>query len=81
MWVYFMEEALRGRPEHRMPEPPGLVRMWVSRSSGRPTAAGAPGALFEVFLEGRVPDAGAVEPDGELEGESVDPTTGDDSLF
>jgi len=81
MWVYFMEEALRDRPEHRMPEPPGVVRMWVSRSSGRPTAAGAPGALFEAFLEGHVPDAGAVESDGELEGESVDPTTGDDSLF
>ena len=31
MWIYFMEEALRGRPEHRLPEPPGVVRMWVSR--------------------------------------------------
>ena len=33
-------EALRDRPEHRLPEPPGVVRMWVDRSSGRPTSAG-----------------------------------------
>jgi len=81
MWVYFMEEALRDRPEHRSPEPPGLVRMWVSRTSGRPTAAGAPGALFEAFLEGHAPNAHVAHPGGELEGESVDPTSGDDSLF
>ena len=31
MWIYFMQEALRDRPEHRQPEPPGVVRMWVSR--------------------------------------------------
>jgi len=81
MWVAFMKEALRDRPEHRTPEPPGVVRMWVSRASGLPAPAGAPGALFETFLEGHVPEAGAVAMDPELEGESVDPATGDEPLF
>ena len=58
MWIYFMQEALRDKPEHRQPEPPGVVRMWVSRESGAPTRAGAPGALFETFLEQYAPQPG-----------------------
>jgi len=81
MWIYFIQEALRDRPEHRLPEPPGVVRMWVSRTSGLPASAGAPGALFEAFLEGHLPDTGAIAADGELAGESVDPTTDDEPLF
>jgi penicillin-binding protein 1A len=82
MWVYFMEEALRDRPEHRQPEPPGVVRMWVSRESGAPTRAGAPGALFEAFLEQYAPQPGMMEYSDEGVGaETVEPSTGDDSLF
>ena len=82
MWVYFMAEALRDRPEHRQPEPPGVVRMWVSRESGAPTRAGAPGALFEAFLEQYAPQPGMMEYSDEGVGaETVEPSTGDDSLF
>ena len=82
MWVGFMQEALRDRPEHRLPEPPGVVRMWVDRSSGRPTAAGASGALFEAFLETHVPQAGVLDgADDEVGAESIEPATADDSLF
>jgi penicillin-binding protein 1A len=81
MWIYFMQEALRDRPEHRLPEPTGVVRMWVNRASGYPTTAGSSGALFEVFLEGHVPDASAPANSLDAEGESVDPAAGDDSLF
>ncbi len=81
MWIRFMEEALRDRPEHRTPEPPGVVRMWVNRSSGLPASAGAPGALFETFLEGHLPNSGGSAVDRELEGESVDPTAGEEPLF
>jgi penicillin-binding protein 1A len=81
MWVGFMEEALRDRPEHRLPEPPGVVRMWVDRSSGRPTAAGASGALFEAFLETHVPQAGVLDEADEIGAESIEPATADDSLF
>jgi penicillin-binding protein 1A len=81
MWIYFMQEALRDRPEHRLPEPPGVVRMWVNRSTGYPTTAGSRDALFEVFLEGHVPDSNAPAEGLDIDGESVDPATGDDSLF
>lgn len=81
MWVGFMEEALRGRPEHRLPEPPGVVRMWVDRSTGRPAMAGASGAVFEAFLESHLPQGdSAVEPD-EVGAESVEPAAADDTLF
>ena len=81
MWVGFMEEALRDRPEHRLPEPPGVVRMWVDRSTGRPTSAGAGGAVFEAFLESHVPQAGAALEADEVGAESVDPAAADDTLF
>jgi penicillin-binding protein 1A len=83
MWIYFMQEALRDRPEHRQPEPPGVVRMWVARDTGTPTRAGAAGALFEAFLEQYSPQPGMIGTGDEGVGaEAVDPSTAtDDSLF
>ncbi len=81
MWIYFMEQALRGRPEHRLPEPPGVVRMWVSRETGAPASAGSPDAIFEAFLERYVPQPGQSGYDVEgVDEESVQPST-DDSIF
>jgi penicillin-binding protein 1A len=81
MWVHFMDVALKDRPDHRLPEPAGVVRMWVDRSSGRPTSAGAGGAVFEAFLEGHLPQGDAAAPDDELGAESVEPAAADDTLF
>ena len=82
MWIYFMEEALRERPESRRPEPPGVVRIWVSRETGAPTRANAPGALFETFLEHYAPRPGSTEfGDDGVDAETVDPAPGEDSLF
>jgi penicillin-binding protein 1A len=82
MWIYFMQEALRDRPEHRQPEPPGVVRMWVSRETGAPSRAGAPGALFEAFLEAYAPQPGMGGiGDDEVGAETIDSTAGDDSIF
>jgi penicillin-binding protein 1A len=81
MWVYFMQEALHDRPEHRLPEPPGVVRMWVSRESGAPSRAGAPGALFEAFLEQYAPQPGSIDYSDDVGAETIEPATGDDSLF
>jgi penicillin-binding protein 1A len=82
MWIYFMQEALRDRPEHRQPEPPGVVRTWVSRESGAPARAGAPGALFEAFLEQFAPQpgGGGLDDDG-VGAETVEAAAGDDSIF
>ena len=74
--------ALRDRPEHRQPEPPGVVRMWVSRETGAPTRANAPGALFEAFLEHHAPQPGTIDYSDEgVDAETVEPSTSDDSLF
>jgi penicillin-binding protein 1A len=82
MWIYFMQEALRDRPEHRQPEPPGVVRMWVSRETGAPTRANAPGALFETFLEQYAPQPGTIDYSDEgVDAETVEPSTADDPLF
>jgi penicillin-binding protein 1A len=82
MWIYFMQEALRDLPEHRQPEPPGVVRMWVSRESGAPARAGAPGALFEAFLEQFAPEPGmGGVGDDTVGAETVESTAGDDSIF
>jgi penicillin-binding protein 1A len=81
MWIYFMEEALRDRPPHRQPEPPGVVRMWVSRETGQPTRAGAPGALFEAFLQEHAPQPGSADYSDEVGAETVQPASGDESLF
>jgi penicillin-binding protein 1A len=82
MWVSYMEEALRDRPEHRLPEPAGVVRMWVNRENGRPTMAGSGGAIFEAFLEGYLPQqSGALDGADEVGAESLDPATGEESLF
>jgi len=80
MWVYFMQEALHDLPEHRQPEPPGVVRMWVDRETGRPTSAGSRGALFEAFLAEHVPEAGAFD-DLDVGAESVQPDATDETLF
>jgi penicillin-binding protein 1A len=82
MWIYFMQEALRDKPEHRQPEPPGVVRMWVARDSGAPMRAGAPGALFEAFLEQYAPQPGmgGFGDDG-VGAESVEPAAADESIF
>ena len=82
MWIYFMQEALRDKPEHRQPEPPGVVRMWVSRENGAPSRAGAPGALFETFLEQYAPQPGmGAFGDDSVGAETVEPAAGDDSIF
>ena len=77
-----MQEALRDRPEHRLPEPPGVVRMWVSRETGTPARANAPGALFEAFLAQHAPQPGTIDYSDEgVDAETVEPSTSDDSLF
>ena len=82
MWIYFMEQALKDRPEHRLPEPPGVVRRWVSRSTGAPMPAGSPGAIFEVFLERDVPSGDVSGYDEEsVDAESLQAPASDDPIF
>jgi penicillin-binding protein 1A len=81
MWLYFMQVALKDRPEHRLPEPPGIMRMWVSRETGAPASAGSPGAIFEVFLDQFPPQAGLSDAGAEVDAESVRLPATEDSIF
>ena len=81
MWIYFMQEALRDKPEHRLPEPPGIVRMWVGRTSGAPSSAGSSGAIFEAFLEQFTPRTGESLYGEGVGAESVQPQASDESIF
>ena len=82
MWIYFMQEALRDKPEHRLPEPPGVVRMWVSRESGSLSSAGSGGAIFEVFLEQNTPRFGESLYGAGVDAESVQSQgSSDESIF
>jgi penicillin-binding protein 1A len=55
MWIYYMREALRGQPEHKLPMPEGVVTARVAPTSGGPTGPEDPDAVFEYFLAGTVP--------------------------
>jgi penicillin-binding protein 1A len=56
MWMAFMGPALEGHRTSRPVEPPGLVTVRVSAETGRLARAGEPGAIFETFRVGEVPD-------------------------
>ncbi len=55
MWVYFMGEALAGHPEHRLPQPDGIVSARISGTTGELARGNDPDAIFELFLAGRLP--------------------------
>jgi penicillin-binding protein 1A len=57
IWVHFMREALRGTPEARMRMPDGLVTARISPLTGKLAGADDDNAIFETFMEGRLPEA------------------------
>jgi penicillin-binding protein 1A len=57
IWVHFMREALRGTSEAPVPAPGGLVTVKISPETGLLASADDPAAIFETFIEGRLPEA------------------------
>jgi penicillin-binding protein 1A len=57
IWTYFMREALRDMPEARLPPPEGLVTVKISPETGLLASADDPTAVFETFMEDRLPPA------------------------
>jgi penicillin-binding protein 1A len=57
IWTYFMREALRDMPEARVPAPEGLVTVKISPDTGLLASADDPTAVFETFMEDRLPAA------------------------
>jgi len=63
MWVYFMGQALAGRPERRLSQPEGIVSARIVPSTGELARGNDPDAIFELFLAGRLPGGGGVAGD------------------
>ncbi|MGQ0428547.1 MAG: penicillin-binding protein 1A [Gammaproteobacteria bacterium] len=55
MWIYFMREALAGRPERRLPMPDGVVTARVSVDTGEFAESTPPVSEFEYFLADHLP--------------------------
>src|SRR5690606_21710413 len=82
MWMYFMGDALRGVPERRMPQPPGLVSMRISAETGFAARPGEPNAMFETFMAGHLPPEPPADAAMPIDlDSSAEPSEGSDSLF
>jgi penicillin-binding protein 1A len=80
IWIKFMGQALKGQPEHRLPQPSGLVSMRVSTVTGKPARPGDPDTTLEMFMAEHVP--GGDDRDTESPHEDANPNDKpDDSLF
>lgn len=55
MWIYFMREALAGRPSHRLPMPDGVVTARISPETGELAGGNDPTGIFEYFLADHLP--------------------------
>lgn len=49
IWMRYMSAALKDKPSHLLPEPPGLVSLRIDPVTGRAAPPGTPGAYFELF--------------------------------
>jgi penicillin-binding protein 1A len=55
IWIEYMRIALRGAPEHQLPQPEGIVSARIDRTTGCPARAGQPNTIWEFFREGHIP--------------------------
>lgn len=74
MWMAFMEQALKGKPDHSPEQPPGIVTAKIDPNTGLLANNGQPDAIYELFTEATVPTQKALAPDSE-------PTSTMESLF
>ncbi len=85
IWIEFARIAFEGVPERQMEMPDGIVTVRIDRNTGCPAGAGQPGATFELFREGHVPECDIVQdlPDlfNDASAEGEDPEAEPETLF
>ncbi|UCG73795.1 MAG: penicillin-binding protein 1A [Chromatiales bacterium] len=81
MWKYFMAEALADASDATIRRPPGIVTVRIDPESGLVAPAGSPGAIFEIFEAGKVPEMLAAEPDPVFSGTDPMQERSDEPLF
>lgn len=57
MWMDYMKLALEGVPARRLPRPDGVVSARINPETGLLASYGQKGASFEIFFEGKLPEA------------------------
>lgn len=82
MWIDYMREALRGRPEAIMKQPEGMVSARIDAATGEFTAADNPNAIFELFRVEDMPTSGTHPAgNGNTTSNSVNGSTITEELF
>jgi penicillin-binding protein 1A len=56
MWIYFMQTALKGKPEKPLVQPAGIITARVDPNTGHAASANDPGAITEFFSATQLPD-------------------------
>jgi penicillin-binding protein 1A len=57
IWMDYMSAALKDRPAHMLPEPPGILTLRIDPITGRAAAPGAENAFYELFKSEDSPPA------------------------
>ena len=55
IWIAYMRDALKGMPNHSMPEPADIVTVRIDPSSGLLARPNQPNAIFEIFRKEHEP--------------------------
>jgi penicillin-binding protein 1A len=55
IWIDFMKMALHGKPQQRMPQPPGIVTVRIDPETGLLANSSQTNGVFEIFREQYVP--------------------------
>ncbi|MBI2521335.1 MAG: PBP1A family penicillin-binding protein [Bdellovibrio sp.] len=55
VWIEFMNQGLKKFRDSEFPQPPGIVNMYVHKSTGRQVNSNNPEAILESFVEGMEP--------------------------
>lgn len=61
MWMEFIQSALKGKAEHPLEQPQGIVSLRIDPYSGKPAPASDPDAMFEYFMLPYVPEKAQVD--------------------
>ncbi len=81
MWVSFMHEALRGVPNHRLPQPDGIVTARISPVTGLLASANDTDAITELFLAGHLPPTATGTPGAQATPGQDDAQAPEEPLF
>lgn len=81
MWVYFMDQALKGKSDHLPEPPPGLVTVKIDPTTGLLATTGQTDAIYEIFTEDTVPKMSARKSSNSANNQADNHLTESDNLF